>query len=282
MSSTAAGSLSPESETPRQQTASASKPPASSVVSGSVAQVGWEPNPVFAPLREALQKIGFSVLVDERWGHDAIPGPNLDVARWAIHEARQIARTALAAAPSGPDEQAIDPTSTAGKLKAALAVLAPPHVTRDYRPEDQAADEVRKIVRELEAALREARKANEEHPYFALLQESRQRRERAESALREEAEMLAQTNATLRDLKANWREYVEEYTVDGDELMIDNILYWLIEDTSPPPSGEPPSEQEQFAASRGWPPPEPYGGWARNPDGSYVTPEQTDEGWAVQ
>lgn len=61
----------------------------------------------------------------------------------------------------------------------------------------------------------------------------------------DEAAMLAQTNATLRDLKANWREYIEEYTVDGDELMIDNILYWLIEDTSPPPSGEPPSEQEQ-------------------------------------
>lgn len=64
----------------------------------------------------------------------------------------------------------------------------------------------------------------------------RGRAERAEAALaakdealRDEIAMAEQTQKTLRDLHANWRTIIEKQDPDGGPL-IENILYWLIED----------------------------------------------------
>jgi hypothetical protein len=51
-----------------------------------------------------------------------------------------------------------------------------------------------------------------------------------ETALSDEIAMAEQSVKTLRDLHKNWRYIIEEQ-VEGEPL-IENILYWLIEDVS--------------------------------------------------
>lgn len=53
-----------------------------------------------------------------------------------------------------------------------------------------------------------------------------------ETALRDEIAMNEQSVETLRDLHDNWRRIIEEQDPDGGPL-IENILFWLIEDVSP-------------------------------------------------
>lgn len=53
--------------------------------------------------------------------------------------------------------------------------------------------------------------------------------ERLRETLRDEIAMAEQTEKTLRNLHANWRDIVDESDPDGGPL-IENILYWLIED----------------------------------------------------
>lgn len=55
-----------------------------------------------------------------------------------------------------------------------------------------------------------------------------------EEATRDEFAMAEQTTKTLRDLHANWRTIIDERDPDGGPL-IENILYWLIEDVNPLP-----------------------------------------------
>lgn len=62
------------------------------------------------------------------------------------------------------------------------------------------------------------------------------RREEAQNALvnlayyvEDERAMREQSIETLRDLHANWRRIIDEQDDDGGPL-IENLLYWLIED----------------------------------------------------
>lgn len=57
--------------------------------------------------------------------------------------------------------------------------------------------------------------------------------ERLRGILSDEIAMAEQSAETLRDLHRNWRRHAEELTQDGDEPLIQNMLYWLIEDVEP-------------------------------------------------
>ena len=50
-----------------------------------------------------------------------------------------------------------------------------------------------------------------------------------QDALRDEIAMTEQSTETLKDLRENWSAMTHDQTPDGEPL-IDNILYWLIED----------------------------------------------------
>jgi len=53
-----------------------------------------------------------------------------------------------------------------------------------------------------------------------------------QEALRDEIAMAEQCVETLRGLHKNWERIIDEQDDDGDPL-IENILYWLIEDVKP-------------------------------------------------
>jgi hypothetical protein len=53
-----------------------------------------------------------------------------------------------------------------------------------------------------------------------------------QEALRDEIAMADQSVETLRDLRKNWERIIDEQDDDGGPL-IENILYWLIEDVKP-------------------------------------------------
>jgi hypothetical protein len=57
--------------------------------------------------------------------------------------------------------------------------------------------------------------------------------ERLREALTDEIAMGEQSAATLRELHRDWQNLAEEMTPDGDETLLQNMLYWLIEDVEP-------------------------------------------------
>lgn len=81
----------------------------------------------------------------------------------------------------------------------------------------------------VQEALALAKRIEERYPDWT-------RREEAQDALvhlahhvEDEKTMAEQTIYTLRDLHANWKRIIDEQDDDGGPL-IENILYWLIED----------------------------------------------------